>query len=283
MKVKKVTIFTNTTKLNTEKVSQEMKCFLENKGIDVEIVKLASNESDLTIEKPSCDLAVSLGGDGTVLTCAQILYGTQIPLLAVNLGTFGYITETSIDEYKDVIEDYLTDKAESVDRMRLTAKVVRQNNIIFESSALNDISVSSNTRAKAARLNLSINSTFAASLKGDGIIIATPTGSTAYNLSAGGPILEETLNSIIINPICSFTLSARPLVIDENSKVEISIPQQDCKTVVSADGHEDVSLQSGDVLLIEKSRYSTKLVKNNKRNSIDILRDKLGWAGGFNA
>lgn len=283
MKLDKVSIFANTKKLETKKVVNEMISFFSTKGINAELVKLSSSEKDLKIEAPACDLAVSVGGDGTVLTCASILEKTNIPVLAVKMGTFGYITEASVDEYKDVLDEYIKGKTKPVKRMRIEAQICRDKKVVFKGSALNDITVSSAVRAKTAHLNLSINGTFAASLKCDGIIVATPTGSTAYNLSAGGPILEETLDSMIINPICSFTLSARPLVVDKKDKIEITIPKETISTVVSCDGHSAFTLKENDVITITKSEYCTLLINNKKRNSIDVLRDKLGWAGGFNA
>lgn len=281
--VKKITVFANTAKKEIAEELSKMKAYFETRVESVEIVKLSSDINDEKIKAPDCDLAVCLGGDGTVLTCAGILSGTKIPLLAVNMGTFGYITESSVEDYKQVFEDYIGNKASIVERMRLSTVVLRNGKEVFRGSALNDIAITSDTHSKSAKINLIINGTFAANLKGDGLIVATPTGSTAYNLSAGGPILESTMKGIIINPICSFTLSARPLVVDEKTVVELGFSPDGPTIELSCDGHDSFAVESQDVVRVEKSPDTTKLVKNNKRNSIDVLRNKLGWAGGFNA
>lgn len=279
----KTAIFANMSKAGINEVVDEMQAFFSEKGFCVSVINLNSDERDLDIPCPQCDFAVSLGGDGTVLSCANILKDSQIPILAVNLGTFGYITETSLSEYKEVFESYYVGQTKALPRMRLNVSVLRSGKTVFEDSSLNDIVVTSSSKAKMAKTNLYINDTFTAKIKSDGIIVSTPTGSTAYNLSAGGPIIDASIQSIIINPICPFTMSARPLVVSDNSSVCIEIPEQSSSIAVSCDGHRAFNLINNDHVLIKKSSKETFLVKNNKRNSIEILRDKLGWAGGFNA
>lgn len=283
MKVKKIALLANTENHDVKKIVNEMNEFFTQMGITVYPVKLQSSVKDLKIKPVDVDLAVSLGGDGTVLSCAGIFRETKVPLFAVNMGTFGYMTQISVNNYKEVFKDYLEDKCFCVERMRLNIRVERNNKTVFKSSALNEFTVSSATRAKMVKLSLSINDVLAANLRGDGIIIATPTGSTAYNLSSGGPILDANLTSIIINPICPFTMGVRPLVISSDAKTVITIPEQNVKVILSSDGHEIFNLKNDDVVIIEKSNNSTLFVENKKSNFIEVLRNKLGWAGGFNA
>ena len=137
--------------------------------------------------------------------------------------------------------------------------------------------------SKLVHLSLSINGIKAADLKGDGIIFATPMGSTAYSLAAGGPILDATMQAIIVNPICPFAMSVRPLVVRDGSVLKVKIPAQRTSIAISADGHGLFELQEGDVVTVQKSACSALFLENDRRNSIEVLRDKLGWAGGFNA
>ncbi len=283
MKVKRIALLANTEKLNIRKVFEEMKSFFETCGIDVCAVELHSTEKDCLIQPMDVDLAVTIGGDGTVLSCAQIFKDSDVPLFAVNMGTFGYMADISISEYKEVFRDYLEGKCFTAKRMRLGCSVIRDGKIVFESSALNEITVSSASRAKMSKLSLSINNILAANLRGDGIIVATPTGSTAYNLSAGGPILDANLSSIIINPICPFTMGVRPLVISSESETEITVADQDGNVILTCDGHEEYDLIPLDRIIVRKSDKGTLFVENKRRNFIEVLRNKLGWAGGFNA
>ena len=283
MNVKKIALLANTEKPDVKSVFNEMKDYFSQMGITVYPVELESSTEDFKIKPIDADLAISVGGDGTVLSCARIFKETEVPLFAVNMGTFGYMTQISINEYKDVFKDYLEGKCFCVERMRLNVSVTRNNKTVFSSSALNEFTVSSASRAKMVKLSLCINGVLAANLRGDGIIIATPTGSTAYNLSAGGPILDANLTAIIINPICPFTMGVRPLVISSDSKTEIAIPKQDTSIILSCDGHEVFNLEEDDVVTVEKSEHGTLFVENKRSNFIEVLRNKLGWAGGFNA
>ena len=150
-------------------------------------------------------------------------------------------------------------------------------------SATCGVTVSAISHARMARMELVVNGTFAAKLKGDGIIIATPTGSTAYSLAAGGPILDASLDAVIINPICPFTMGVRPLVVGEDSVIEIVLPSQNTDLSLTCDGHEVFSVMEGDTVSVRKGKSRALFVENSSRRFIEVLRDKLGWAGGFNA
>lgn len=283
MEINKIAIFANLKRPMVSETISEMEQYFAQHKIELEVVPLKNTTDDNDIQPPCADLAVSLGGDGTVLTCASILENTEIPLLAVNLGTFGYLAEVPLTEYKEIFEDYKIGKSSVLERMRLSAVVYRNNKPVYETSALNEITVASATKAKIAKFSLTINGTLAANLRADGIILATPSGSTAYNLSAGGPILDAEIRSIIVNPICPFTMGARPLVISEKSVCRIDVPPQSGFLVLTSDGHHVFPLESEDYIIVHESKRQTFLVENKKRKFIEVLRCKLGWAGGFNA
>jgi NAD+ kinase len=283
MVVKDVLIFVNSTKPGAQELADDMRKFFSSKKISTTFVMLSSTEDDCSIHVFKADLAISLGGDGTVLTCAAALAKLQVPIMAVNLGTFGYITNTSANEYKEVFDDFVQDRYEPTERMMLQTKVQRAGKVVFEAIALNDMTIGACSMSKLVHLSLSIDGIKAAGLKSDGIIFATPMGSTAYSLAAGGPILDASMRAIIVNPICPFAMSVRPLVVHDRSVLRVDIPAQRTPIAISADGHGLFELQEGDVVTVQKSACSALFLVNDRRNSIEVLRDKLGWAGGFNA
>ncbi len=276
-----VVILANASKPKVKEVIADISAFLKGEGIDCRTMMLSSTLKDLELKVPDCDLVISLGGDGTVLTCACILKGRGIPILAVNMGTFGYIAETSVSEIRRVFNEYREGKTGIQSRMMLDVNVLRDGRKAFSSCSLNDITVSAISHAKMAKMDLYVNDVLGAKLKGDGIIIATPTGSTAYSLAAGGPILDASLEAIIINPICPFTMSVRPLVVNKESVIRLAMPKQNTDVSLTCDGHEVFSLQEGDEIIIKEGSSRSLFVENSRRVFIEVLRDKLGWAGAF--
>lgn len=278
----RVVIFANTTKPEVVPVADSMVSYLSSIGEKVMIVALSATNRDMEIEVPDADVAVSLGGDGTVLNCINLLKGRNIPLIPVKVGTFGYITDTQASEFSSVYSSYLQHKAVIQKRLLLDVTVVRDGKEVFNTSALNEIALTASTRARMAAIRLFVDNVRAADLKGDGIIIATPTGSTAYSLAAGGPVLDSELSAIIINPICPFTMSIRPLVVGSEKEIRIEIPPQGASLSITADGHIGFDICENDVIIVKKSRHEALLVENPQRTFIELLRDKLGWAGGLN-
>ena len=283
MVVKNIIIFVNSTKQGAQELADDMRKFFSSKKISTTFIMLSSTVDDSQVHVFKADLAISLGGDGTVLTCASALAELEVPIMAVNLGTFGYITNTSANEYKEVFNDFAEGKCLPSERMMLHCKVERNGKVVFEANALNDMTIGACSMSKLVHLSLTINGVRAAGLKSDGIIFATPMGSTAYSLAAGGPILDATMNAIIVNPICPFAMSVRPLVVHDKSVLRVDIPAQRTPIAISADGHGLFELEEGDVVTVQKSACSALFLVNDRRNSIEVLRDKLGWAGGFNA
>ena len=278
----RVVIFANTTKPEVVPVADSMVSYLSSLGEKVIVVALSATNRDMEIEVPDADIAVSLGGDGTVLNCINLLKGRNIPLIPVKVGTFGYITDTQASEFSSVYSSYLQHKAVIQKRLLLDVTVVRDGKEVFNTSALNEIALTASTRARMAAIRLFVDNVRAANLKGDGIIIATPTGSTAYSLAAGGPVLDSELSAIIINPICPFTMSIRPLVVGSEKEIRIEIPPQGASLSITADGHIGFDICENDVIIVKKSRHEALLVENPQRTFIELLRDKLGWAGGLN-
>ena len=281
--IESVVILANSTKAKVYEVLEHLKAYFASMNIGVSVVMLSSSVEDLSLCVPACDLAISLGGDGTVLTSVAILKKHKVPILAVNLGTFGYITDTPLSDVERVFEEYLNGQTGTNSRMMLDTIVQRQGNVVFEASSLNDVTVSASAKAKMAKISMYVNGVHGASLRSDGLILATPTGSTAYSLAAGGPILDDSLDAIIINPICPFAMSVRPIVVNSGSEITLKIPRQSTDVSLTCDGHEAFALKEGDVVTVKQSLDRAVFVTNSGKKFIEVLRDKLGWAGGFNA
>lgn len=278
--VRHVQIIANWSKEASHSLSDTIATYLAEKGIESSIFRTNAGNEPLNVPSKT-DLVICLGGDGTVLYCARYLQDLGIPILAINVGTFGFITEISVDEWQEAVDYYLCGKNTISRRLMIRIEVLRKNNKVFTAHALNEMVVSSSGISKVISLALSIGQTNAGFFRSDGMIIATPTGSTGYSLAAGGPLLDVDLSSLIITPICPFTLSNRPLVVSGESKISISIPKgQRTGIMLSLDGQQNFSLQEEDIIVVEKSRSKALLVTSERRNYIEVLRDKLNWSGG---
>ncbi|MEJ2665197.1 MAG: NAD(+)/NADH kinase [Spirochaetia bacterium] len=230
------------------------------------------------------DLALSVGGDGTLLYCSQLVAGRDIPVLAVNLGTFGFISEVSRNEWQEVFEKYINEEISVSPRIMLDVTVVRADSEIGIFSGLNDGVIISSGIARLVELDAYLSKTYIGRYRADGIIIATPTGSTAYSLSAGRPILHPEMEAFIICPICPFSLAHRPLVVPAKEYLEIVLQEKQRTTLnLTVDGQELFELQPGDSVIFKKSRHYAHILNSDKRNFYEVLRSKLNWSGEPNA
>ena len=283
MELRNVVIVANIWKDESHKVADEIKGYLENHGIaaDILFTENLDEEFDISIKT---DLLVSVGGDGTVLFCAKLVENLGIPILAVNLGTFGYITEISSTEWKQAIDDLLNGEEKISRRLMLKVSVHRQGKRIFQCQGLNEAVVTSAGVAKVVNLDLFIGRTKAGTFRSDGIIIATPTGSTGYSLAAGGPILDSEMSALIITPVCPFTLSNRPLVLGANEVITMKVDEgQRTDLMLTVDGQQYCELEENDEIVVEKSRSKALLIASAVRNYTQVLSTKLNWSGGMHA
>ena len=227
-------------------------------------------------------LAVSLGGDGTVLFAARTAAPHNIPLMPVNMGTLGFIASVSREDMPDVFAEWSAGKSIESRRLMLEVRVERGGNIIFTESCLNDAVISADGIAKTIRLNASVllgsETMEIASYRSDGLIIATPTGSTAYSASAGGPILDPEADGLILNPICPFTLLHRPLVLPAGNTINIAIPDgQRTAIILTIDGQVTSMLEPGDHVLIRKAAFQARLIATGRTTFYKALHTKLAW------
>lgn len=283
MKPEEVLIIANGIKKESIPLSREIEAYLDSVNIKHSTLMTMSTSDDVRIPY-STDLVISLGGDGTVLYVARKVHDLGLPILPVNLGTFGYITEVGKDEWKEAFERYVEKGDNLSRRLMLKVSVTRNKKKIFSSYALNEATISSSGISKVVKLELDLDNTYAGLFKADGIIVATPTGSTGYSLAAGGPILMSDISAFIITPICPFTLSNRPLVTGSETYCTIKVSEgQRTEVVLSVDGQSSIALMEGDEVNIEKSRSKALLILSHKRNYIEVIRDKLNWSGEMHA
>ena len=220
------------------------------------------------------DLIISLGGDGTILKMARVSGRHQTPILGINLGKLGFLAEVSLDEIDTCVDELLEGKYFLEDRMMLEAT---SRGLGKSFVALNDIVVEKYGTSRVFDLETWVNDAYLATYTADGIIFSTPTGSTAYSLANGGPIVVPTSGVITINPICPHTLTARPVIVQSDSRIRVAVPQASHKVHVTADGQLEKLFNSPVEVMIRKAPFSARLVKRLNTNYYDVLRKKLNW------
>jgi NAD+ kinase len=220
------------------------------------------------------DLVVVMGGDGTMLSAARALKNSDIPLVGINRGHFGFLTDLRAEEMLQSIDAILSGAYQTESRMMLNASVIREGKVILADQAFNDVVIKSGLRL--IELEVTIDGMFIHKQRADGLILSTPTGTTAYSLSAGGPILHPGLEAIALVPICPHTLSNRPLAVNSNAKIEILVQKVD-HAKISFDGQSQLGLALGDCVKVERAQESVTLLHPSEYCYYDMLRNKLHW------
>ena len=246
--------------------------------VDKETASVLNIEGTARSEIPSlAEVIVVLGGDGTMLSVARLVGEKGIPILGVNIGGLGFLTAVTKDELYSVLQTLLTGDCPVEERIMLTACVLRHSECIAEYLVVNDVVVNKGALARIIDLETYIDQSYVATFKADGLIVSSPTGSTAYALSAGGPILYPTLNSIVLAPICPHTLTNRPIVLPDNVVIDIVLRSQNEDVFLTIDGQVGFSLRQGDTVKVKKSQFKTRLFIPCERDYFQILRTKLKW------
>lgn len=229
-------------------------------------------------EIPSrAEMIIVLGGDGTLLSLARLMGRHEVPILGVNLGGLGFLTEITLDELYRVLErvmggDFVTDE-----RVVLKVGVIRREERLAEFIVLNDAVINKGALARIIDIETTINGEYLTTFKSDGLILSTPTGSTAYNLSAGGPIVYPSLHCIIITPICPHTLTNRPIMIPDDVEVRVLLKSRQQEVLLTLDGQQGFALEFGDVVEVKKAEGRILLIKSPYRHYFEVLREKLKW------
>jgi NAD+ kinase len=223
------------------------------------------------------DLILVLGGDGTMIATARMVGDREVPVLGVNYGGLGYLAEFRIEELYQALESILSGNYRLDRRVMLGVELRRGGELITRNRVLNDVVINKSALARIIEIEAYLNRYFVNSFRADGLIISTPTGSTAYNLSAGGPIIFPSMNAVVITPICPFTLSNRPIVVPDDATIELHLKTDQEEVTLTLDGQVGFSLNVEDRVVIRKSSVTFNLVQPSNRNYFDVLRDKLRW------
>lgn len=281
--MKKIGIFAKKDKKALEK-AKEFTEWLESR--DIEVIRKVSTEIDYGLLKnnksvapPDLDCLFVLGGDGTFLSAARWIGDNQIPVLGIKFGDVGFLAEQSEKNLFTSAELIINGKFKIEQRIRLFVKVLRDNKEIIKDTALNDIVINKGALARLAEIKTYINDEYLTTYRADGLIISTPTGSTAYSLAAGGPIVHCDVPGIIITPICPFTLTNRPLIVPVTVIIKIELAKNATDIMLTVDGQSGFEINNKDKIFIEKWPYPVNMIKFDESNYFDILKSKLSWSG----
>jgi len=222
------------------------------------------------------DFLVVLGGDGTLLSMARAVGGLGVPILGVNLGDLGFLTATTLDEMFPALKEFLAGRMTLEERMMLAARVVRRGEVVSEHAGLNDIVITKSAMSRIINLRVAVEGQYATAYRADGLIVSTPTGSTAYSLSAGGPILFPTMDAVVLTPIASHTLTNRPIVLPGSVRIEVTL-LADQEVMATVDGQVGVPLLEHDTVEIRQASARIRLVRFPQRDFFSVLRSKLKW------
>ncbi len=262
-------------------VEEEMGNVLFDSGSSLPAGSILSDGSIHCVELSEipghAEMVIVLGGDGTLLSVARLVGSYEVPILGVNLGGLGFLTEIHLEELFSVLERVIKGDYKKDEREILNATVIRKGNKMAEFTVLNDAVINKGALARIIDLETTINGEYITTFKSDGLIISTPTGSTAYNLSAGGPIVYPSLHCIIITPICSHTLTNRPIVIPDDVVIRIVLRTEEQEVILTLDGQQGFPLGFGDVVEVKKAQFRIFLIKSPYRHYFGLLREKLKW------
>ncbi|UOD34609.1 NAD(+)/NADH kinase [Deferribacteraceae bacterium V6Fe1] len=263
----------------TEKIISFLKkndknILLEKRAAEALCVDNYHSENEI---RDNADLVIVLGGDGTLISAIRLLQEKSTPVLGINLGRLGFLTDTKIEDATSTLQEVFSGNYMIEKRMKLNVLVKNKDNATFKAQVINDLVINKGALARIIDIDVTVDNLFMNTYRADGIIISTPTGSTAYTLAAGGPIVYPTLNSIIVTPICPHALSHRPIVLHDTSKLRLKVKDLDDKVFITCDGQEGKKMEVGEEVYVEKSNSSANLIVTKHHNYFTLLKEKLGW------
>jgi NAD+ kinase len=282
--IRNIGIISRPRRSNLSEVVPPLLSWLEARGIHV----VYDQETASSLAEPSegrsreqvaaaSDLLLVLGGDGTLLAAARVAAPRGIPILPINMGSLGFLTSFMLEELYPALEDILAGRLTISERVMLHAELQRGGKILDKQTVLNEVVINKGALARMIELELSIDQDFVCRYRADGLIVASPTGSTAYSLSAGGPIVHPSVESFIITPICPHTLSDRPVVVGDTSIIEVKLSAGTESVFLTLDGQKGIPLQATDRVRISRAQQLLKLIQTPNKSYFQILRNKLKW------
>jgi NAD+ kinase len=281
--MKKIAIFAKVHDPRCQDVAIELIKWLEERGL-IPLVEahlsrhLSCREGAESTDIPHlADLVVVLGGDGTLISVARLVGDRQVPILGVNLGSLGFLTEITLDELYPALESCLSGDYRVSERMMLRVAVERDGREIQSHQVLNDMVINKGALARIVDLETTVNGSWLTTFKSDGLIISTPTGSTGYSLAAGGPIIHPALECLVITPICPHTLTNRPIVVDAAASITVTLKSDKEDVFLTLDGQVGMELKAGDIIRVRCAEHRTRLVMSRSKDYFEILRTKLKW------
>lgn len=274
----KALIIINVSKDESMTLAKEIAAWLDKKNVGHDFLSFDGFVDNTDFK--GYDFVISLGGDGTVLYAARNASKYGLPVFPVNLGEFGFIASVQPEDWKKELKDFLDGKAVFEKRTMLKVEVLREEKKVYSSLSLNDAVISAERGVSTIMLSVKRNSLPLCRLKADGLILATPTGSTAYSAAAGGPIVSPEVEAFVLTPLNSFSLSSRPVVLSPDSRLEISVEKSRIKGIcLTVDGQEPFPLKHGDIISVVLNKKKAKLVAGSEEKFYNALRSKLNWSG----
>jgi NAD+ kinase len=284
MQINRIGITSKAKKPEVREIVPPLVDWLRQRSIEVLIDKETGSTLDrletcvTRNEMPSrVDLIIVLGGDGTLLATARVLNRKPVPLLAVNLGGLGFLTVITQEELYPTLEMVLAGDFRTERRVQIEAEVIRAGEVISSFLALNDVVLNKGAIARILDFDVRVDGQFISTYKADGLIVSTPTGSTAYSLAAGGPVIAPSVQAFIITPICAHTLSNRPIVLPDSAQIEVEVKTQRESVYLTVDGQVGIAVRSEDAVHMRRACSFVQLVQSPQKNYFEILRQKLKW------
>ena len=280
--IKTIGLVLNTEKDNSLEVSKRLIELIKEKDLDYLLEKEGAKELDLNHKRASydflrkkADLIIVFGGDGTFLHTSLNFIGTGIPLMGINLGRIGFLTEIETNELGEALDHIIADNYRIENRNTLEVCLKRAGEDVQKKYAVNDVVINRAADGEMLKVDMHINKEFVNSYRGDGIIVSTPTGSTAYSFSAGGPIINPQVKALLITPLCPHAVHVKPMVISDDEIIEIDVEGQKDKIFLTSDGRDSIKIQQDDIVRIKSSQKEISLIKFPDRTFYTILRNKM--------
>lgn len=269
VKIERILIFKKHGTPLADTVAERLEEWGRDRGIEM--------VDSLDAKTPDADLVVVLGGDGTFLAAVRFIDGLNIPVLGVNLGSLGFLTEIALEDLFPALEDVASGRARIEPRMTMICEVERKGEKLPPVTVLNDVVLNKGAIARISDLRVTVGGEYLATYRADGVIVATPTGSTAYSLSAGGSIVAPGVEALLITPVCPHAMTQRPIILPTDREISLSVERQNGDIYVTLDGQLSIELHAGDVVRVNRSPKHVLMVCSSTHNYFGVLRAKLLW------